>query len=87
MQNNEHPKGHTTDELARVWQRGEDQTDWARGDALANEELEASIDQTEEGEIDWRIVQVGIPGLKQQLTVRFDANVIAWFKVAARRAG
>ncbi|MDP9473611.1 MAG: BrnA antitoxin family protein [Chloroflexota bacterium] len=28
-----------------------------------------------------RLVQVGIPGPKQQLTVRFDADVVEWFKV------
>lgn len=77
MQNNEHTVRYTADEMRR---RGEDQTDWTRVDALTEEELEASIDHAEEGEIDWSTVQVGIPGPKQQLTVRFDADVVAWFK-------
>ncbi|MDP9357479.1 MAG: BrnA antitoxin family protein [Chloroflexota bacterium] len=47
---------------------------------MTEEELEASIDHAEEGEIDWSTVQVGIPGPKQQLTVRFDADVVEWFK-------
>ncbi len=80
MQNNERIVRFTADEIDAMRRRGEDQTDWARVDALTEEELEASIDHAEEGEIDWSTVQVGIPGPKQQLTVRFDADVVEWFK-------
>ncbi len=80
MQNNERIVRYTADEIDAMRQRGEDQTDWARVDAMTEEELEASIDHDEEGEIDWSTVQVGIPGPKQQLTVRFDADVVEWFK-------
>lgn len=71
---------YTADELAAMRQRGEGQTDYAWFDAMTEEELEASIDRDEEGEIDWSTLQVGIPGPKQQLTVRFDRDVIEWFK-------
>ncbi|HEY7031879.1 MAG TPA: BrnA antitoxin family protein [Thermomicrobiales bacterium] len=47
---------------------------------LTEEELEASIDRDDEAEFDWSTVQVGIPGPKRQLTVRFDADVVDWFK-------
>ncbi len=80
MQNNEHIVRYTADEIDQMRRRGEDQTNWARVDALTEEELEASIDPAEEGEFDWSTVQVGIPGPKQQLTVRFDADVVEWFK-------
>ncbi len=80
MQNNEHTVRSTADEIDAMRRRGEDQTDWARVDAMTEEELEASIDRDEEGEIDWSTVQVGIPGPKQQLTVRFGADVVEWFK-------
>ena len=71
---------YTADELAAMRQRGEGQTDYAYLDTMTEEELEASIDREEEGEIDWSTIQVGIPGPKQQLTVRFDRDVIEWFK-------
>ncbi len=80
MQNNEHTVRYTADEIDQMRRRGENQTDWGRVDTLPEEELEASIDHAEEGEIDWSTVQVGIPGPKQQLTVRFDADVVEWFK-------
>ncbi len=80
MENNEHIVRYTADELDGMLRRGEDQTDWDRVRAMTEEELEASIDHDEEGEFDWNTIQVGIPGPKQQLTVRFDADVVAWFK-------
>jgi uncharacterized protein (DUF4415 family) len=55
-------------------------TDWARVDALTEEELEASIDYEEEGYPDWSMLQKGIPGPKKQLTVRYDADIVDWFK-------
>ncbi len=80
MQKHEDIRRYTADEIDEMLRRGESQTDWARVDALTEEELEASIDHEEEGEFDWSTVQVGIPGPKQQLTVRFDADVVEWFK-------
>lgn len=84
MEKNEHIVCYTADEIDEMLRRGEDQTDWARVDAMTEEELEASIDKEEEGEFDWSTAQVGIPPPKQQLTVRFDRDVIAWFKAQGR---
>lgn len=80
MQSDEHIVRYISEELEQMRRRGESQSDWARVDAMTEEELEASIDYEEEGEPDWSTVQAGIPGPKQQLTMRFDADVIAWFK-------
>jgi uncharacterized protein (DUF4415 family) len=80
MQKEERIVRYTAEEIDDMLRRGESQTDWARIDAMTEEELEASIDHAEEGEIDWSTLQVGIPGPKQQLTVRLDRDVIAWFK-------
>jgi uncharacterized protein (DUF4415 family) len=59
---------------------GPDQSDWAAFDAMTEEELEASIDFVEEGYPDWSTLQAGIPGPKKQLTVRYDADIVDWFK-------
>ena len=77
---NEAIERYTADELDEMLRRGDSQTDWARVDALTEEELEAAIDDDDEGTFDWSTTQVGIPGPKQQLTVRFDLEVIEWFK-------
>ena len=71
---------YTAAELEEKRRRGKTKTDWARVDALTEEELEASIDFEEEGEIDWGTMTIGNPQPKQQLTMRFDGDIIAWFK-------
>jgi uncharacterized protein (DUF4415 family) len=73
---------YTADELEDMLARGEDLTDWARVDALTDEELEASIDVEEEGEFDW---ETAIPvsiilDPKRQITIRLDQDVLDWFK-------
>ena len=55
-------------------------TEVERVRAMTEAELEAAIDHDEAGEFDWSTVQVGIPGPKQQPTIRLDRDVIAWFK-------
>lgn len=60
--------------------RGESQTNWARFDAITDEELEASIGHEGEGDCDWSVVYIGMSGPKQQVTIRFDADVIKWFR-------
>jgi uncharacterized protein (DUF4415 family) len=55
-------------------------TNWEAVEALAREEIEASIDFEEEGIPDWTTAVPGIPLPKQQLTVRFDPDIVAWFK-------
>ncbi|CAN5785529.1 BrnA antitoxin family protein [soil metagenome] len=80
MSNKERIVRYTGEEIDEMIKRGESKTDWARVDALTEEELEASSDLEEEGEFDWDNVHVGIPPAKKQLTVRFDEDVIAWFR-------
>ncbi|MGE3796933.1 MAG: BrnA antitoxin family protein [Thermomicrobiales bacterium] len=80
MQKSERIVSYTQDELEEMIRRGEDRTDFAAIDALTEEELEASIDLEEEGEPLWDTIQVGLPLPKQQLTVRLDAEVLAFFK-------
>ncbi len=70
---------YTAEELDEMQRRGETYTDWAKVDALTEEELEASIDFEEEGEIDWSTARSGIPGSQQKFTLSLDQEVIDWF--------
>ena len=65
MENGERTVRYTAEELEDMLRRGEDQTDWARVDAMTEEDLEAAIAHDEEGEFDWSTIQVGIPGPKR----------------------
>lgn len=80
MEKNEHIVRYTAEEIDEMLRRGEDKTNYDRLDAMTEEELESSIDPEEEGEIDWSTIQVGFPGPKERLTVRFDVSVVEWFK-------
>jgi uncharacterized protein (DUF4415 family) len=71
---------YTAEELREMRAAGLSQTDWARVDAMTEEELEASIDFEEEGEFDWSILRAGIPGPKESLPVLLDVEVIEWFQ-------
>jgi uncharacterized protein (DUF4415 family) len=71
----------TLEEAKERIARGEDRTDWARVDALTEEELEASIDYEEEGyPIPVTTRAVYDPARKQQITLRLDRDVVEWFK-------
>ena len=80
MTTNEDIRHLTAEELDTMRARGEDATDWRRIDALTNDELEAAIDHEDEGEFDWSQVTVGMPTPKKQLTVRFDLDMVEWFR-------
>lgn len=83
MQKNENIVSYTADELREKRNRGESRTDWAHVDEMTEEELEAAIasDPDEAGwEVDWSTLQVGIPGPKEQITLRLDQDVVEWFK-------
>ncbi len=70
---------YTAEGIDEMLRRGEDQPDYARLDAMTEEELEASIDW-EEGEFDWSTAMARSPGPKQELTVLLDGDIIDWFK-------
>jgi uncharacterized protein (DUF4415 family) len=80
MENDEHIVQHSGVEIAAMRARGDGQTDWSRVDGMTDDEVEDAIDRDDEGEFDWSSVQVGVASAKRQLTVRFDADVVDWFK-------
>lgn len=82
MQKSERIVSYTMDELNELVEREGTLTDWAKVDALTEEELEASIDIEEEGEFDLSLGRVtrGMPRPQQQLTMTFDGEVVDWFK-------
>jgi len=80
---------YTVEQLREMRARGEDRTDWAALMAKTEEELEADI----ASDPDWAdiprdwfkdAVMVGPPIPKKLLSVRLDADTIAWFKAQGR---
>ncbi len=64
----------------------EDLTDWARVDAMTDEEIERNAasdpDSFPVGSFDWTEAQlvIPIPNPKQSIHLRIDPDVLAWFK-------
>lgn len=73
---------YTAEELAEKRRRGESLSDWERVRNLTEEELEASIDFEEEGEIIWDTEYEGFPpvAVKRQITLRLDPEIIDFFR-------
>ncbi len=80
MESGERIVRYTAEELRETREAGLSQTNWARVDAMTEEELGASIDHDEEGEFDWTNVMTEIPKPKQQLTIWLDTDIIEWIK-------
>lgn len=63
-------------------------TDWARVDALTDEDIERAVaddpDQSFWTEEDWKNARVVWPQGKAPVTLRLDRDIIAWFKHQGR---
>ncbi len=79
MAKSEHIVRYTAAELEEMRRRGEGLTDWARVDAMTEEELEAAIDLEDEGEADHSTVWLGIPNAGQNIYLPLDQDVAEWF--------
>ena len=74
---------YTLEELKEMERRGESKTDWAKVDAITEEELEALIaadpDDIHEP-IDWSKAIRGLPPRKKAVKLRIDEDVLGWFR-------
>lgn len=73
---------YTAEELEKL----PDDTDWARINAMTEEEVEAAArsDPDWEGllDLDWSQAEVVFPGRKVPISIRLDDDVLAFFKAA-----
>lgn len=79
---------YTRDELDEMARRGEDRTDWARLDAMTDEQLANSIDYEDEGLFDHTRVYIG-PSFDPAAmddranwreSVYLEAEIVDWFR-------
>jgi uncharacterized protein (DUF4415 family) len=71
--------------VTRRWgDRRKGKTDWARLDAMTDEEVEASIandpDWAEFKDIDWSDAVLVVPARKKAISIRVDEDVLDYFK-------
>jgi uncharacterized protein (DUF4415 family) len=77
---------YTAEEISEKLARGEDKTDWAKVDAMTEEELEAAIAADPDSAVSpesWDNVIIGLPDFikpKKHVNLRIDSDVWRWFK-------
>jgi uncharacterized protein (DUF4415 family) len=69
---------YTASEIEDMRRKGGDRTDAHKLDRMTEPELMTAA--RDEGGVDWSRAEIGIPGPKQQLTVRLDRDVVHWFR-------
>ncbi len=65
----------------------EDRTDWARVDAITEEELEAAIAADPDADVpdlDWTRAKLVLPQPKESVHMRLDPDMLAWYKQHGR---
>ena len=79
----------TLDEARKAIAEGRTLTDWARVDAMTEEELEAAIrsdpDEAETHfDLDWSKAFLGLPPRKEMVNMRLDREVLDWFRAGGK---
>lgn len=67
----------------RLSDRRKGKTDWARVDAITEEELERAIAADPDSDIpnlDWTKARLVMPQRKESVHLRIDPDVLAWFR-------
>jgi len=87
MAKNKNTTSYTADELREKITRGEDRTDWQMVDHITDAEIDADIaDDSEDraAEWDWTKAELVTPTTKEQISLRIDPDVLAFFKQDGR---
>jgi uncharacterized protein (DUF4415 family) len=79
---------YSADEIRRMVAAGETDTDWAKFDALSDEEIAAlrrdDPDWADFADIDWSKATIVVPVPKSALSIRLDQDVLDFFKATGK---
>lgn len=86
--NKENIVRYSLDEIRNKLARGESKSDWARVDAMTDEEIEAQMrddpDWADFMDIDWSKATVVYPVEKKAVSIRLDSDVLDFFKAEGK---
>ncbi len=83
MEKSENIVRYTAEELQAMREQGLSQTDLARIDAMTEEELQKAIENDPDAALtpeQWDSLILDPPLNKEPISLKIDADVIAWFK-------
>ncbi|MGA1802518.1 BrnA antitoxin family protein [Rhizobium sp. HT1-10] len=79
---------YTADEIRKKISDGEDRTDWARVDAMADEDIERAMrddpDWADFIDIDWSKAEWVVPVAKKALSIRLDQDIVDFFQASGK---
>ncbi|MBX9467979.1 MAG: BrnA antitoxin family protein [Rhizobium sp.] len=79
---------YTIEEIEAMIARGEDKTDWARVDAMTDEDIERAMrddpDWQDFMDIDWSKAKMVIPDRKKAISIRLDPDIIDFFQATGK---
>jgi len=79
---------YSIEEIRERVARGDSRTDWARVDAMTDEEIEAQMrddpDWAEFMDVDWSKATLVIPVSKDAISIRLDSDVLDFFKAQGK---
>lgn len=79
---------YSADEIREMVARGESKSDWARVDAMTDEEIEAQMrddpDWQDFRDVDWSKAKIVIPVPKNAVSIRLDQDVLDFFKATGK---
>ena len=79
---------YTIKEIQEMIARGESQTDWARVDAMTDEDIERAMrddpDWKDFMDIDWSKARMVIPDKKKAISIRLDPDIIDFFQATGK---
>lgn len=79
---------YTIEEIEAMIARGEDKTDWARVDAMTDEDIERAMrddpDWKDFMDIDWSKAKMVIPDRKKAISIRLDPDIIDFFQATGK---
>lgn len=79
---------YTIEEIEAMIARGESQTDWARVDAMTDEDIERAMrddpDWKDFMDIDWSKAKMVIPDKKKAISIRLDPDIIDFFQATGK---
>ena len=79
---------YTIEEIEAMIARGEDKTDWARVDAMTDEDIERAMrddpDWKDHMDIDWSKAKMVIPDRKKAISIRLDPDIIDFFQATGK---
>lgn len=79
---------YTIKEIEEMIARGESQTDWARVDAMTDEDIERAMrddpDWQDFMDIDWSKAKMVIPDRKKAISIRLDPDIVDFFQATGK---